>query len=297
MIAIARILLIWLFFLEVLAPDGLTQTVPDKNKDGAPATVPLWEIKLFTVAALMPDYRGSDEYRPYVIPFPYLIYRGKHLRVDREGVRGVIGPSERVEFNLAFSGNPPAKNNEARAGMPPLDAIGEAGMAAKWFILPRRPDREVLLQAAVRSAFSAGEHDGLKAAYQGLDGDLRLVCDLRAGPDKIPLKYGFSLGANFAEASYNGYFYDVDEQYARADRPAYASGGGYAGCWLATFFSKQFSDTFSLVAYLRWDNIKGAVYEDSPLVKAENNFLVGLALNARLFKSERPACAVRVGDE
>ncbi len=40
---------------------------------------PLWELGIGTGILRMPDYRGSDESRWYLLPYPYVIYRG-HLK-------------------------------------------------------------------------------------------------------------------------------------------------------------------------------------------------------------------------
>jgi outer membrane protein len=37
---------------------------------------PLWEIGVGLAVLQMPDYRGSDKYRGYLLPYPYLVYRG-----------------------------------------------------------------------------------------------------------------------------------------------------------------------------------------------------------------------------
>jgi len=42
---------------------------------------PEWEFGIGATAFTFPDYRGSDESRGYLLPFPYLIYRGDVLRV------------------------------------------------------------------------------------------------------------------------------------------------------------------------------------------------------------------------
>jgi len=37
---------------------------------------PLWEMGIGGGFLLMPDYRGSDETRAYLLPYPYAVYRG-----------------------------------------------------------------------------------------------------------------------------------------------------------------------------------------------------------------------------
>ena len=64
-------------------------------------TEPLWEIGLFQGAIYMPHYRGSDEYKLWVMPLPYAIYRGKFFQLDREGVRGIFYSSKYLEIGRA----------------------------------------------------------------------------------------------------------------------------------------------------------------------------------------------------
>jgi len=42
----------------------------------AGAQKPLWEVGAGGGFLMMPDYRGSDKTRPYLLPFPYAVYRG-----------------------------------------------------------------------------------------------------------------------------------------------------------------------------------------------------------------------------
>ena len=84
---------------------------------------PLWELGAGGFAFAQPDYRGADEGRGYVLPIPYVAYRGDRFRVDREGIRGLLFESDRVEFDLSLFATPPVKSNDntARAGMNDLD--------------------------------------------------------------------------------------------------------------------------------------------------------------------------------
>ena len=49
---------------------------------------PLWEAGAGMAVIDFPDYRGSDERHTYVLPVPYVVYRGEFLKVDRENIRG-----------------------------------------------------------------------------------------------------------------------------------------------------------------------------------------------------------------
>lgn len=88
-----------------------------------------WELGLGLGSLYGPDYRGADEYRSYTAAIPYVIYRGKYIRSDREGVRGNFFHSDNLEFSLSASANvtPDADKNKARTGMPKLGSTAELG--------------------------------------------------------------------------------------------------------------------------------------------------------------------------
>ena len=90
---------------------------------------PLWEAGAGIGALILPDYRGSDESRAYLLPFPYLIYRGQFLKADREGVRAQFLDSDRVKLEVAVNASQPVRSssNSAREGMPDLNGSFEVG--------------------------------------------------------------------------------------------------------------------------------------------------------------------------
>ncbi|HSB24315.1 MAG TPA: MipA/OmpV family protein, partial [Burkholderiaceae bacterium] len=56
----------------------------------ARADQPLWEAGLGIGGLRLPDYRGSDQSHDWIVPVPYIAYRGKILKADREGARAVL---------------------------------------------------------------------------------------------------------------------------------------------------------------------------------------------------------------
>src|SRR5690606_13878944 len=91
--------------------------------------LPRWEIGAGLATLNLPDYRGSDERTIYLLPMPYLVYRGEYLRADREGLHGVLFEDERIQHNLSLNGTLPVsdRRNEARAGMDDLKPTVEVG--------------------------------------------------------------------------------------------------------------------------------------------------------------------------
>ena len=244
----------------------------------APANLPLWEFGVFGGAARLPHYRGSDEYKEYYLPLPYFIYRGKVLRSNREGVRGIFWENNRFETGLSLNGNPPVDgDNEARRGMPELGAILEVGPMLKCYIADRDHPDPFYAMFAARMAVSVDTGD-LGMAAQGFRGDLKLIYRNYTWLEDQHIDFGFNAGVDFADSECNRYFYEVDPAYATADRPAYSPEGGYAGFSLSANATKQLNKRLWLGVYYRWDNISGAAYADSPLVNTENNHVVGFAL-------------------
>jgi outer membrane scaffolding protein for murein synthesis (MipA/OmpV family) len=248
-----------------------------------PDRQPLWEFGAFVGSTRMPYYRGSDEYRVYVIPLPYLIYRGEIFQSDREGVRGIFFATDRLDTSVSLSGNPPVNDGvDARRGMPDLGPVGEIGPALKWYFHDRRARQGLCLQFAARPAASI---DDGEVHYRGLHGGVNLI--FNGERRQAGLRYGANLGVDLADAEYNQYFYGVSPEYSSPDRPAYAASAGYGGFGCSTYVVFPIADSISAGIYARWDNLHGAVFEDSPLVRTENNITLGAMLVWELAKSQR----------
>ncbi len=243
------------------------------------STKPLWTLGLFNGVARLPLYRGSATYRIYALPLPYLIYRGKIIQSDREGLRGIFFRSESLETSISIFGNPPVNENDtAREGMGDLDPILEIGPALKWFFLGRAPRQYLYLSPAFRWVTSVGLPDNLKFSYQGWRFLINLVYQNDAIWGNEQWGSGFKVGIDFADRRYNGYFYDVSEEYALPGRPAFDADSGYGGFMVSGNLIYRINHHFSIAVYGRWDALAGAIYQDSPLVEENNNFTAAAAL-------------------
>ncbi len=278
-----RLLAVLVYLLSVSAfghDGGLRESAPSAY------LWPLWEMGVFTGAARIPHYRGSDEYTVYVLPVPYLVYRGDLLKVDRDGLRGALLDKGRIEASLSFSGNPPVnRKNRAREGMSELGAILECGGLIKVHLTDRRSPDVLFFGMDLRAATSV-DPDDLGMAYQGLHGGFHLVYRNRTLLKTRGTSFGCSGGVDFSDQSYNRYFYDVAASEANPSRPAYRSRGGLGGFSLSFSAHKKFSDRWSVGAFYRWDNISGARFRDSPLVKVDNNHVFGCALIWKIHQSD-----------
>jgi len=237
--------------------------------------LPLWEVGAGIGGARIPHYRGSNQYRTWVLPVPYVIYRGDILKIDEQRYRGLFYRSDRAELDISLNGSPPARNNEARSGMPDLDATFEIGPTLNLSLLGSKSGHEELeLRLPVRAVIAT---DFSHYRFTGWIFQPNLDLTVRGIPGFAGWEFGLRGNLIFTDRRYNEYFYTVDPAFATPDRPAYSTGGGYAGPSLIASLSKRFPK-FWVGGFAKWDSIGGAVFEDSPLVKARTNFTAGFAL-------------------
>ena len=249
--------------------------------------LPLWEVGLFGGGGRLPHYRGSDEYKTYALPLPFFIYRGKIFRANREGVKSVFWETERLESGVSLSGNPPVDgDNDARDGMPELGAIAEFGPSLRWSLLDPKQPNPLFAVAAVRTAFSVDRHD-LHTAHEGYRGELKLIYRNMSWFQRWGAIVGVQASVEFADRDFHRYFYEVEPGNALPGRPAYSPDGGYSGFSLSANATRKLNRRLMLGAYYRWDNQAGTAYADSPLVKTENNHIVGLALIWNIYRSTK----------
>lgn len=246
--------------------------------DGAAAEMPRWEAGLGLSGLSVPDYRGSDRNQLYLFPVPYLVYRGEALKVERGAIRGIFFRSERIELDTSFNGSPPVRSGEngARKGMPDLDPSLEAGPSLKYLLL-RSPDGafKAEVQFPLRMVFAT---DLSYVRSSGLVFNPRLNLDWGRITERGRWRAGAAFGPVFIDTRNSRHYYQVDPVYALPDRPAYSAHGGYAGMQLALAASARIG-RFWVGAFSRIDSLRGARFEDSPLVKARGNATAGVAVS------------------
>src|SRR5262245_10187884 len=238
---------------------------------------PKWEAGAGATGLTLPDYRGSDETREYAFPLPYFVYRGRTMRFDREGLRGVLIESDRVEFNLSVAGSLPVKSdrNRARAGMPDLDPVLEIGPRLNLTLWRDRPkERRLDLRFALRGVVATDLKHAKDAGYVFHP---HLYFDSR--PTFLGGKWDFSaqLGVLYGSDRYHQYYYGVAPQFATPARPAYEAPAGYSGLTSATSLTRRFGRLW-VGGFARYDALDGAVFEPSPLLRRREYFAAGVAI-------------------
>ncbi|MFT3856002.1 MAG: MipA/OmpV family protein [Aquabacterium sp.] len=244
---------------------------------------PRWELGLGVGSARVPDYRGSDEHGHYTLPFPYLIYRGDVIKADREGARAqVLGLDNlHLDFNLSLSNPVSSDNNRARAGMPDRPAVIEAGPSLDWRIYLSEDER---VKLRFRVPVSYGITVGSGMGGNGWVAAPRFALELR---DVLGFKgYTWSgqMGPLYGTRQRHAWYYEVAPQYATAERPAWRARGGYGGMSFSTALTTRINQ-FWVGAYARYDNLAGAAFMDSPLVKTKHYTVVGLGVSWVMWQS------------
>lgn len=253
---------------------------------------PLWEVGAGVAAIDFPLYRGSNERRSYLLPVPYLQYHGEVLQISRDRMRALFFHRGPVELDFSVNGAVPVSSSDsvARKDMPDLDPTLEIGPSLNVHLYydDRRStnlDLRLPLRKVVATNFSRFEQQGWLFQPQ-------LALDFRNVQQS-----GWNLGLVgsllYADQRYHQYFYDVAPQYATATRPAYSAGAGYSGAQVMTTFSKRY-DRLWVGGFLKWDDLNGATFVDSPLVKSRQSFAAGFMVGWILFSSER---RVEVSDD
>jgi len=251
---------------------------------------PLWELGVGAGFLLMPDYRGSDKTRAYVLPYPYAVYRGNIFRMEDKRISARVFSTDRILLDASGYGAVPVRSddNDARRDMPDLDPTFELGPALRIKILESKEFKYKLGAALpVRVVFST---DFRTVRYEGLVFSPRLNFEKF---DMIPgtgVDLGVSVGPMFGDRGYHNYFYEVAPEYATANRPAYTPGAGYSGTTVTAGLSKTYKQ-FIFNTFVSADFLQGAAFEDSPLVKTTTSWMGGFSVTWIFLKSQKTVAA------
>lgn len=93
----------------------------------------------------------------------------------------------------------------------------------------------------------------------------------------VKWNFGAQVGPVFATSEYHEYFYGVGPDVATPERPVFQASGGYSGTYALVSLSRRFPRVW-VGAFARYDMLKNAVFEDSPLVRRDYAFMAGIAL-------------------
>lgn len=249
------------------------------SSPGVAQEKPLWELGAGLAVGSFPTYRGAAAQHTYLLPIPFIVYRGERVSFDREGLRGRLFESPRWRLELSADAMVPVQQDEGlREGMAELAPMLELGPSLEYLIA-KDHKTEWRLRLPVRSAMAI---DLPSLSSQGVVFHPNLALDTHNGSWEL----GGSLGPLYISDAYHDYYYSVPAAYATAQRPAYEATGGYSGMRFTLGASRYFGRLW-LGMFLRYDDLRGAVIEESPLMERDSALMGGVAISWVLSRSEK----------
>lgn len=237
---------------------------------------PLWEVGLGAAALSFPAYRGSDETNNFLMPVPHFTYNGEFFKADRHGIRGSLFNSDRVDLTVSLALSPPVPSDDikVRAGMPDLEATFEIGPQLDLtFWRSQNRARFVKLLLPLRAAVTVeNSPEGIGWVFHP-----KLNMDITDLPGLPGWNLGMLAGPLWGDKRQHAYYYSVAPRHATGWRPAYEADAGYAGMQYLVAFSKRFPK-YWVGSFVRYDNLSGATFENSPLVRQKDYFAAGIAI-------------------
>jgi outer membrane scaffolding protein for murein synthesis (MipA/OmpV family) len=272
-----------LLFATLPLPGAAQAPVPDEPPAPAATAKPLWEAGLVAGAGRVSDYPGAGQSHVRGLIAPFVVYRGRVLNIDGEGIRGRIVDHPDFDLQLTASGAFNARDNDARQGMPQLDYLFGLGPQLVYKGLRRVPGAPTLHLKA-RALFSTDfRHiDGRGASFEP---ELRWRFERWGG---TPASLLLGLQPTWGSRGMMRYFYEVTPDQAMAGRPAYAARAGYLGTELKATVSHRISGSLSWFVAVRALSLHGAANEDSPLLQRSGQIDLGAGLVWTPWKSSRP---------
>jgi len=245
---------------------------------------PLWEVGAVGVGVSQLAYPGADQQVRRGIVLPYVIYRGRVLRADRDtaGLRAIR--TDDFELDVGFAGSFGASSDkiEARRGMPDLGTLVEFGPRLRWKLGDGPGGGRWRLDLPLRGVFDLNDD----ARHRGMAFEPQLVFERRA---RGGWRYSSSLGAIVADRRLGEHFYGVSSAEALPWRPAYPAKSGVVAWRLSVSATRALGRDWRVFGFARLDSVAGAANENSPLVRKTTGSTVGLGLTYTWMRSETRA--------
>jgi outer membrane protein len=261
------------FLAAILAASALAAMPAAMAAPAEPGerNLPLWEAGVAAAVFSTPAYPGASDRSNRFLPVPFILYRGRILRADQDGVGARLVDNDRVEFDVGFAGALPAHSRDvdARRGMPDLGTLLEFGPRVKVKFADLGEAGRLRFELPLRAVIEA--RGGLH--HQGWTTEPRLVWE-RAFERGL-YTMSAQIGAVFGDRRIHGYFYDVAPRYATPDRPAYRADAGLVLVRTGLSGSFRLNPDLRAFTFARLDSYAGSANRDSPLFRKNTGVSVG----------------------
>lgn len=221
------------------------------------------------------DYHGSDEYRHYILPLPFITYRGQVVTIDDSGVYGKLLRNRYFTLQMSLGAGLPvsSEKNAARAGMAALDPAMEIGPEmlvplAAWGPLQLR------LSIAARAVLALNVRI-TRVKPLGIYFPPFIGLYHRRPFGDHPGQLSLIAGPIYATQPYMAYYYAVAPSDELPSRPRYTARSGYGGARVELGYKLRFGNHW-FGGFGRYEDLRGAAFTDSPLTKSLVYRAIGL---------------------
>ncbi|MBU2070606.1 MAG: MipA/OmpV family protein [Gammaproteobacteria bacterium] len=231
-----------------------------------------WQLGVGLAYSQLPDYPGAAGQQHYLLPFPYFTYRSDKVKLTRSEALGQLFSAGKLSLNLSLAAALPVNSddNQARRDMPDLLWLTEIGPTADYQLL-NNDRQQLLLRLPLRKAIATDLRQWHDVGWR-LEPQLHWRQKLANS-----LQWTSQLALNWSDKEYHQYLYGVAPAYATATRQEYRAQAGYAGWRWSNGISWQHKRWW-LGAFVRYDNLQGVSFADSPLLQRQHNASFGVAL-------------------
>jgi len=221
-------------------------------------------------------YPGAKESNRLLLPVPYFTFRSSKFEIDR-GINFFLYHSEKIVVDISADFGLPVDSDDTRArqNMPDLDFMFQLGPSFEFLLNDKNNHYfdvrfEVPFRVAVVSDFRSAERVGYLV-------EPRLSFNHRRS-GKIGLAHKATIGLKYATQDLNAYYYDVAAEFVTAERAEFSSDAGFGGSFVKYRASYR-SDDFVYWTFFRYQSLRGAEFEDSPLVLQKSYSFVGIGFS------------------
>lgn len=244
--------------------------------------LPLFELGLGLGGIHQPYYVGSSQQRTIAFPVPLPIYRGSIFKSDDQGTRADLLQNSVLDLDLSAEFNFPIDSDDVdlREGMDDIGSVLQLGPSLE-VKLHKSEQAQWSLGLPLRASFELSE-DGVEERGFTFSPTLFYTRQFAVGQQKW--RGRASLGASFATNRYHDLYYGVREPFAAQGRRQYEAGGGFAGLRAQLSF-RSLNRKRLWVGFIRYDDLQGAAFDDSPLVETTGSLTVGFIYARMLWRS------------
>jgi outer membrane scaffolding protein for murein synthesis (MipA/OmpV family) len=235
------------------------------------------DLGLGAGALYYPNYLGAKDSTTIAFPYPYIDYRSKKLRIDKDGLEQELFSIKGLTARLSMSGSLPAKASKAREGMNEIDLAGEIGPALVY-TLYESSGFSLKLDFPIRAVIST-DWEGVD--YRGYLYESKAKIEYKSEDGYL---YQFHTGGVWGDSRYNNYIYGVKEKFVTEDRAFYDADAGYSGYKTSFGISKKFEKVWA-GAFIRHYDLRGVSFANSPLLARDSAIYSGIFISYLFDKS------------